>query len=612
VNVRRFLMAAGLVFPLTWACGGDDLTLPSEGRPANIEIVDGNDQRWRVNSLLPKPLVVRVTDSQNRPVEGVTVQFALDESTAGSVTPSAVTDTAGKAAASITLGTRVGTIKGDAWVAEEDAASELTTEFVAMAAPADAQGISPVTGDGQVAAVGSTLAPLVVQVTDGFDNPIEGVQVDWSVTGGGSISAASTLTDASGLTSVERTLGPTAGPQTTIATAGDLVGSPVTFTHTATAGNAARVVIVSGNGQKGAPGARLPNELVVQVLDAQSNPIAGRAVAWVVGSGGGSASPETSETNEEGQASTRWTLGDAPGRNTLNAVVSGVGVALFEATGAKAVSSTSIVSHQPNPSQIGQAVEVRVEVSGSGATPTGSVNVSSPGADPCSVTLDGGSGSCTLTFRSAGEQQITATYSGDAVFNGSTDTESHRVEAENLAPTAAFTPPSCTAGQPCQFTDGSSDNDGSVVGWAWDFGDGSTSGDRNPIHTYPAPGNFEVKLTVRDNDGATGQVTHTVTVAAPVNAAPVAVNDAYQTPAFQTLQTDASGGVLANDSDPEGASLTATLVDGPSSGILEFRSDGSFTYFPGAAFPGTQDSFTYEVSDGELTSEATVVISITE
>jgi hypothetical protein len=126
---------------------------------------------------------------------------------------------------------------------------------------------------------------------------------------------------------------------------------------------------------------------------------------------------------------------------------------------------------------------------------------------------------------------------------------------------------------------------------------------------YLTPGTFNVRLTVRDNDGASGEVTHSLTVAA--NAPPAAANDAYQTPVFQTLEVDAASGVLANDSDPEGAPLTAALVSGPTSGIVDLRPDGSFTYHPGAAFPGTQDSFTYEVSDGISTTQASAVIAIT-
>ncbi len=60
--------------------------------------------------------------------------------------------------------------------------------------------------------VGTTLAnPLVVQVADAFGNPIPGVDVVWTVDGGGSVSSATTTTGADGQTSVTRTLGTTAG-----------------------------------------------------------------------------------------------------------------------------------------------------------------------------------------------------------------------------------------------------------------------------------------------------------------------------------------------------------------------------------------------------------------
>jgi hypothetical protein len=90
---------------------------------------------------------------------------------------------------------------------------------------------------------------------------------------------------------------------------------------------------VSGNGQNGEPGSQLGNPLVVRLVDEDGNGVGGEAVAWVVATGGGSTSPGTSETNDEGFASTQWTLGDTPGVNTLNAVVSGVGVVDFTATG---------------------------------------------------------------------------------------------------------------------------------------------------------------------------------------------------------------------------------------------------------------------------------------
>jgi hypothetical protein len=70
-------------------------------------------------------------------------------------------------------------------------------------------------------------------------------------------------------------------------------------------------------------------------------------------------------------------------------------------------------------------------------------------------------------------------------------------------------------------------------------------------------------------------------------------------------------GVLANDSDANGDSLTAILVGGPANAAaFTFNPDGSFTYTPQSGFVGT-DTFTYKASDGSLESAvATVTINV--
>ncbi|HVF53903.1 MAG TPA: S8 family serine peptidase [Actinomycetota bacterium] len=80
----------------------------------------------------------------------------------------------------------------------------------------------------------------------------------------------------------------------------------------------------------------------------------------------------------------------------------------------------------------------------------------------------------------------------------------------NAAPTANFTQ-SCT-NLACNFTDTSTDSDGTVVAWSWNFGDGSTSTLRNPSKTYGTAGTYSVVLTVTDDDGATASKTASVTV----------------------------------------------------------------------------------------------------
>jgi VCBS repeat-containing protein len=487
-----------------------------------------------------------------------------------------------------------------------------------MSLAANANGIALVSGDPQSGAVGTTLsAPLVVVVTDAFGNPIPNVAIEWSVTGGGSASALTTLTGDNGQASVTRTLGPTAGVQTTVATA-NLVGSPITFNHTATAGNAARVIVVDGNGQSAPAGTKLDRDLVVRLLDAQNNPISGRAVSWVVGTGGGSASPETSNTDGNGEAKTEWTLGPTPGPNTLTAVVSGVGNGSFNATGTRLESNTQIASHQPEPALVGTPVTVGVNVSGSGGPPSGQVTVAGDGvpASSCNITLANGSGSCQITFAQPGNRAITATYAGDTRFSGSSDTENHQVSpapVPNNEPTAAFTPPSCTTGQACPFSDQSSDSDGSIASRLWEFQDGSpaTSTDPNPSIVFASQSSKTVTLTVTDDDGATNSVTHQVTVTDPpaANTAPTANSDAYTTGAGAVLTVPAPG-VLANDSDPDiGDAVSAQNASDPLQGSVSLNSDGAFTYTPDATASGT-DSFTYEASDGSATSQATVTITI--
>ncbi|WP_020404892.1 PKD domain-containing protein [Gracilimonas tropica] len=62
------------------------------------------------------------------------------------------------------------------------------------------------------------------------------------------------------------------------------------------------------------------------------------------------------------------------------------------------------------------------------------------------------------------------------------------------------------------FTQEATDTDGSIVSYSWDFGDGSSSSSANPSHTYSSGGSYTVTLTVTDDDGATGDLSGTVTV----------------------------------------------------------------------------------------------------
>jgi PKD repeat protein len=84
-------------------------------------------------------------------------------------------------------------------------------------------------------------------------------------------------------------------------------------------------------------------------------------------------------------------------------------------------------------------------------------------------------------------------------------------EPDNQEPTAAFAH-SCE-GLRCRFTDTSSD-DGEIVGWSWEWGDGSSpTAQRSPAHDFPHPGTFPVRLMVTDDHGASRSVEIPITVA---------------------------------------------------------------------------------------------------
>ena len=103
--------------------------------------------------------------------------------------------------------------------------------------------------------------------------------------------------------------------------------------------------------------------------------------------------------------------------------------------------------------------------------------------------------------------------------------------------------------------------------------------------------------------------TVTITVTSSGNAPPVAVNDSYSASEGTELAVSAPG-VLANDSDPEGAPLTVRLVEDVDDGVLALSADGSFRYTPRTGFSGT-DRFRYETHDGSVSSApATVAINV--
>ena len=139
----------------------------------------------------------------------------------------------------------------------------------------------------------------------------------------------------------------------------------------------------------------------------------------------------------------------------------------------------------------------------------------------------------------------------------------------NQAPTAnANGPYTGTEGSAVAFSSvGSSDIDGTIVGYSWSFGDGATSAAANPSHTYALAGTYTVSLTVTDNQGATGSngTTATISAAPPGNQAPTAnANGPYAGETGVAVAFSSAGSV-----DPDGtiAGYSWDFGDGSTSAL---------------------------------------------
>ncbi|HXV64356.1 MAG TPA: Ig-like domain-containing protein [Vicinamibacteria bacterium] len=234
--------------------------------------------------------------------------------------------------------------------------------------------------------------------------------------------------------------------------------------------------------------------------------------------------------------------------------------------------------------------------------------------------LDGaiGSGTDFSNGLSVGTHTVTASVTDSGGLTG-TDQIMVTVNANNAAPMAsddAYATDEDTSFQVSASGVLSNDSDGDsdplTASLATDVSNGSLTLSSDGSFTYtPNPDfNGADSFTYSANDGIEDSNVATVTFTVnPVNDAPIAVDDSYITDESTTLNVSVAG-VLDNDNDVDGDSLTATLVSDVSNGTLSLGGDGSFSYTPNPGFNGT-DSFTYVANDGATDSNvATVTITV--
>jgi len=284
----------------------------------------GNGQTAAVFTALPIPLQVSAaTAYSGGAISGATVTFS-DRGQNGSFSASSVmTDSQGLASTTYTLSKTAKTVTV---TASSPVLAKVT--FTETGTPGSPRWVLVQSGNQQNAPVTTMLPlPLVVKVSDSYGNGISGITVNLSAgTFGGTLSASSAVTNL-GRASVNYTTSTKAGKATILGTVAGMT-SRAQFAETVTAGPAAGIVAISGNGQTAAANTPLASPLVARVNDQYGNPVPGASVSFSDGAAGGAFATNPLTTDSTGTASATYTTPPSPGQVTVNATVAGVATAV--------------------------------------------------------------------------------------------------------------------------------------------------------------------------------------------------------------------------------------------------------------------------------------------
>jgi trimeric autotransporter adhesin len=321
------------------AAGGaaDTAVLIVLPRPGQLTLRGGGAQTAVAGSALPDSVRVRLLATDGLALSDVPLAIAV--ATGGGLVSAdtLVTDANGDIAFAWTLGSVAGaqtlTVRGAG-------VSDLTVSASASEAPLVATQLVITQQVAQAQVVGANVVPaLRVEARDAA-----GVRVP-------------TFTDSVVIAIGENPGGATLGGTLRVAAVGGIatfsawnlsaVGSGYTVVASAPglatatsapfdvgSGGAAILTVVSGDAQTGYVSQALTQPIVVRVTDALAAPVAGVTVTFSVTGGGGSTTGATASTNANGDVTLgSWTLGAAPGPNTLSVIAQGTASATITATG---------------------------------------------------------------------------------------------------------------------------------------------------------------------------------------------------------------------------------------------------------------------------------------
>ena len=307
-----------------------------------------------------------------------------------------------------------------------------------------------------------------------------------------------------------------------------------------------------------------PNQAPTAAVSA--TPISGDAPLPVTLDGSGSTDPDGTIV------SYGWDFGDTQTGTgvTVNHIYTASGTYTVTLTvtdddGATGTATTTItVTDPPPPNQAPTASVLATPTSGDAPLPVTLDGSGSTDPDGTIVsygwdfgdTQTGSGVTVNHIYATSGTYTVALTVTDD---DGATDTATTTVTVTdppppNQAPTASVLATPISGDAPLPVTldgSGSTDPDGTIVSYGWDFGDTQTGSGVTVNHIYATSGAYTVTLTVTDDDGATGTATTTITVTGPPppNQAPTAVASASPTSGDVPLPVTLDG---SGSTDPDG------------------------------------------------------------
>ncbi len=260
----------------------------------------------------------------------------------------------------------------------------------------------------------------------------------------------------------------------------------------------------------------------------------------------------------------------------------------------KFLAGSGALSLSASPSPLGPDLKILAELRDSGGNLLASSSLTNLGASISTTVPAGtyflaisgvGSGDPATTgysdYASLGQYVITGTVADPGTLNPPTAVIS-------AAPTSGDAP------LPVAFSGSGSVDDGAIVSYAWNFGDGSAaSNDPAPSHAYAAAGNFKAMLTVTDNSGLASSSSVNITVTKDIF-----VNSITMTASSSTTAVSAAAAVTIKDRN--GNPIPGATVTGTWSGIVQGTSSGTTNSSGVASLSSPQSSasgtFTFTVT----------------